>query len=117
MNAYSYPQWAAATGTHSRGHPMNILEAVAIEMPCQACGGRYEVPLKQILLSDEMLHEGCPVQTVEECPPLTYAGLVNEETIKELQRVWARLEEQARGASGELRLRLGSSLASGGSRP
>jgi hypothetical protein len=96
---------------------MDILESVAIEMPCQACGGRYEVPLRQILLSDKMLHDGCPVQTVEECPPLSYSSLVNEETIKELQRVWARLEEQARGAGGELKLRLGSSLATGGSRP
>jgi hypothetical protein len=95
---------------------MDILETVAIEMPCPACGGRYEVALKQILLSHEMLHEGCPVQTVEECPPLSYSGLVNEETIKELQRVWARLEEQARGTGGELRLRSGSSLASGGGR-
>jgi hypothetical protein len=95
---------------------MDILEAVAIEMRCQACGGRYEIPLKQILLSDEMLHEGCPVQVVEECPPLSFSGLMNEETIKELQIVWARLEEQARGAGGELRLRLGSSLASGVSR-
>jgi hypothetical protein len=96
---------------------MDILDAVAIQMPCEACGGRYEVPLRQILLSHEMLHEGCPVQTVEECPPLSHSGLVNEEIIKELQRVWARLEEQAHGAGGELRLRLGSSLASGGGRP
>jgi len=96
---------------------MDILDAVTIEMPCQACGGRYEVPLKQILLSHEMLHEGRPVQTVEECPPLNYSGLVNQEIIKELQRVWAGLEEQARGAGGELRVRLGSSLASGGRRP
>ena len=27
---------------------MDILEIVAIEIPCSACGGRYEVTLKQI---------------------------------------------------------------------
>lgn len=86
---------------------MDILDAAAIEIPCKVCGGRYEVPLKQILLSQEMLHEGCPVQTVEECPPLSYSSLVDQEVIKELQKVWERLEEEARGAGGELRLRLG----------
>jgi hypothetical protein len=47
---------------------MDILESVAIEVPCSACGGRYEVTLKQIALSQQMLHEGCPVQVVDECP-------------------------------------------------
>lgn len=84
---------------------MDILEKLAIEIPCSACGGRYEVTLKQILLSQKMLHEGCPVQVVEECPPLAYSGLVDHEVIQELQAVWARLEEKARGVGGELKLR------------
>jgi hypothetical protein len=84
---------------------MNILEAVAIEIPCSACGGRYEVTLKQVALSQGMMHEGCPVQVVDECPPLAYSGLVDQEVIEELQRVWARLEEKAHGAGGEVRLR------------
>jgi hypothetical protein len=86
---------------------MDILERVAIEIPCSACGGRYEVTLKQVLLSQGMMHEGCPVQIVDECPPLAYSGLVDEEVIQELERVWVRLEEKARGASGEVRLRAG----------
>ena len=86
---------------------MDILEKVAIEFPCSACGGRYEVPLKQVLLSQEMLHKGCPVQIVDECPPLAYSGLVDREVIQELQRIWVRLEEKARGAGGEVRLRSG----------
>ena len=56
---------------------MDILEIVAIEIPCSACGGRYEVTLKQIALSQQMLHEGCPVQVVDECPPLAYSGLMD----------------------------------------
>lgn len=86
---------------------MEILEAVAIEIPCSACGGRYEVTLKQIMLSHEMLHEGCPVQAETECPPLACSGLVDQEIVQELQAVWARLEEKAHGAGGELRLRSG----------
>jgi hypothetical protein len=84
---------------------MDILEKLAIEIPCSACGGRYDVTLKQILLSQKMLHEGCPVQVAEECPPLAYSGLVDREIIQELGTLWARLEEKTRGAGGEVKLR------------
>jgi hypothetical protein len=90
-----------------RGTFMDILEIVAIEIPCSACGERYEVTLKQVALSQQMLHEGCPVQVERECPPLFYSGLVGRELVQELQRVWARLEEKAREASGELKLHCG----------
>ncbi len=83
----------------------DILDFVAIEIPCSACRGRYEVTLKQVLLSQEMLHEGCPVRVETECPPLAYSGLVDQELVRELQGVWMRLEEKARGAGGELKLR------------
>ena len=87
-----------------RGTITGILEVVSIEIPCSACGGRYEVTLKQVALSQEMLHEGCPVHVETECPPLAYADLVDPELVQELQRVWVRLEEKARGAGGELKL-------------
>ena len=41
---------------------MDILEVVGIEIPCRNCGGRYEVSLKKIALSEQMLHDGCPVR-------------------------------------------------------
>ncbi|MGA7784500.1 MAG: hypothetical protein WB997_07645 [Candidatus Acidiferrales bacterium] len=63
--------------------------------------------LKQIALSQEMMHEGCPIQVESECPPLAYFGIVDQELVMELQRVWVRLEEKARGASGEVKLRSG----------
>jgi hypothetical protein len=86
---------------------MDILERLAVEVPCSTCGGRYEVTIKQVLLSQEMLHEGCPVQNANECPPLAYSELIDSETIKDLQRIWARLEEKLRGAGGEIKLRCG----------
>jgi len=86
---------------------MDILEFVAIEIPCVACGGRYEVTLKQVALSQKMLHEGCPIRVETECPPLAHSGLVDQELVQELQSVWGRLEEKARGTGGELKLRRG----------
>lgn len=83
---------------------MDVLDLVAIEIPCSACGGRYEVTLRQIALSQEMIHEGCPVQVVDECPPLAYSGLVDQELIQELRKAWVRLEEEARKAGGELKV-------------
>ena len=85
---------------------MDILEFVAIEIPCVACGGRYEVTLKQITLSQKMLHDGCPIRVETECPPLAQSGLVDQEIIQELQSIWGRLEEKVRG-TGELKLRRG----------
>ncbi len=77
---------------------MDILEAIAIELPCGACGGRYEVPLSHVLLSQHMLHEGCPVPThfATECEPMFYADLVDRELLEELQRIWQQIEVKAR---------------------
>jgi hypothetical protein len=83
---------------------MDILEIVAIEIPCSACGGRYEVTLKQIALSQQMLHEGCPVQVVDDGPPLAYSGLVDQKLGQELQKNLDAPRGKARGASGELKL-------------
>lgn len=83
---------------------MDILEIVAIEIPCKTCGGRYEVTLKQVALSQQIMHEGCPVRAETECPPLFYAGFVDRELTQDLQRVWARLEQEARAAAGEVKL-------------
>jgi hypothetical protein len=63
---------------------LDILEAVAIEIPCSARGGRYDLTFKQVALSQEMMHEGCPVQVEDECPPLAYSGVVDQEVVQEL---------------------------------
>ena len=83
---------------------MDILDTIVIQLPCSACGSRYELALKQILLSLNMLHEGCPVEVPTECPPSAYADLVKRERIEQLQRTWFELEENARAAGGSLLL-------------
>jgi hypothetical protein len=83
---------------------MDILDTVAVELPCPACGEQYRISLKQILLSEQMLHEGCPVpnQFTTECPPLYYADLAECGLIQELEEVWCRLEERAATGGGKL---------------
>ncbi len=81
---------------------MNILDAVAISMPCNSCGGRYQVPLRDVLLSHKILHQGCPVPQETECPPIFQSRLFERKDIDELQRTWAQLEQRARADGGEL---------------
>lgn len=83
---------------------MDILEAVAVELQCVSCGARYEITLRQVLVSEQMLHEGCPVpiQFTNECPPLYYADLVERDLILELERIWLRLEELVPATGGRL---------------
>jgi len=83
---------------------MDILEVVGIEIPCRNCGGRYEVSLKKIALSEQMLHDGCPVRAETDCPPLFLSRLVDRELIQDLQVIWSRLEKEARGVNGEVKL-------------
>lgn len=83
---------------------MDILEATAIELPCAACGGRDLVTLKEILLSQHMVHDGCPVPTQfsTECPPLYHADLIDHKLLHDLMQTWSRLEESAQAAGGKL---------------
>ena len=83
---------------------MDILEMVGIEILCRNCGGRYEVSLKKIALSQQMLHDGCPVRAETDCPPLFLSNLVDQELAQDLQNIWSRLEKEARGVNGEVKL-------------
>jgi hypothetical protein len=86
---------------------MNILDDISIELPCVVCGGQYQISLEKVLISEHMLHEGCPVPMpyTTECPPLSYGHLVDHHLIHELQQIWLRLEESANTAGGKLVLR------------
>lgn len=82
------------------GH--DILDSVAVSVPCGACEGRYDVTLRHILLAQDMMHAGCPVPDERECPPLTYAPLGTRQAIGELRRAWNELARETQHAGWEL---------------
>lgn len=86
---------------------MDLLTAAAIELPCDECGGRRAVTLRQILASQRILfHEGCLApQGERECPPAAFAPLVDGGLLDELERVWQQIEERAHVLGGELTVR------------
>lgn len=81
---------------------MNVLDTVGIRLPCQSCGGTYQVPLRDVLLSHTLLHEGCPAREETECPPVFQSRLFERKDIEELQRAWNQLDERARADGGRL---------------
>jgi len=81
---------------------MNILDTVGIRLPCQSCGGTYQVPLRDVLLSHTMLHESCPARQETECPPVFQSRLFERKDIEELQRAWNQLDQRARADGGQL---------------
>lgn len=83
---------------------MDILSVAAIRLPCSWCGESYEVPLRDILLSHKIMHEGCPVAEETECPPVFQSRLASEWAVKTLEQAWRRLERRAAADGGELLL-------------
>jgi hypothetical protein len=59
---------------------MNILDAVSIRLPCNACGQTYEVPLRDVLLSHTVARCGCPVTQETECPPVFQVRFIRSRT-------------------------------------
>ncbi len=80
----------------------DILQHVSVKVPCSACGLHYDVPLRQVLESQQLLHAGCPVTSETECPPVTYAALVNEATLRRFADAWTQLAAQVRSQGLEL---------------
>ncbi|MCC7415571.1 MAG: hypothetical protein IT176_00405 [Acidobacteria bacterium] len=87
---------APSTPTPSTAPGLDLLQYLAVRVPCAACGQHYEVSLRQVLLSQDLLHEGCPIHTETECLPLTYAALANEGALRDLERSWALLLDRVR---------------------
>ncbi len=81
---------------------MDILSVAAICVPCSWCGESYTVPLRDILLSHKIMHEGCPVAEETECPPIFQSRLASEWALKALDQAWRRLERRAAADGGEL---------------
>lgn len=82
---------------------MDILDAVAIRLPCKRCGQAYEVPLHDVLISHNIMKHGtCSISWETECPPLAQMFLAEDEDVVALQSAWKRLQERAQKDGGEL---------------
>ena len=81
---------------------MDLLSLAALRLTCPACGKSYAVPLRSILLSHQILHEGCPVAHETECPPAFQQRLASCAAVRDLDLAWKGLEQKARSAGGEL---------------
>jgi hypothetical protein len=80
----------------------DLLKQVAVLVPCAACGQHYTVSLRDVLMSQDMLHEGCPVCHETECLPLTYAALADEAAAREFERSWTQLLRKVRASGFDL---------------
>ena len=80
----------------------DILQQVAVRVPCASCGRHYEVTLRQVLMSHDMLNDGCPVCSETECLPLTYAQFADEAAVRDFERSWARVAQVVRTAGLDL---------------
>jgi hypothetical protein len=90
---------------------MNILEVLSVRIPHAAWGQFYEVPLSDILLSHQMLEQGCPVQDETECPPRFQTRLVSPDVLSDFVEAWSRLEASALQDDGVIVLRDSSEAA------
>ena len=81
---------------------MDVLKSVAVELPCNQCGRRYQVTLGQILSSQEALGHDCLARGETECEPLLDARLIDRDVIAAFVSAWERLERAARSSGGAL---------------
>ena len=82
---------------------MKILEAAALELPCNVCGGHFELPLVQLLESDEIVHGSCcEARTDDDCPPVVYSSMLPEQAMQALGEAWSELEGRASAVGGRL---------------
>ncbi len=81
---------------------LDLLQQIAVSVPCSACGQHYNITLRDVLMSQDMLHEGCPVCHETECLPLTYAALADEAALRDFEQSWSRLLHNVQAAGLEL---------------
>jgi hypothetical protein len=81
---------------------LDLLQHVGVLVPCATCGQHYTVNLRDVLASQEMIHEGCPVCREPACQPLSYAALADEGAAREFERAWIQLLAKVRTAGFEL---------------
>lgn len=81
---------------------MDILSVAAIRLPCPQCGRTYQVPVRDIVLSHHVMHEGCCAPVETECPPVFQARLATQEAANALENAWRELESRASASGGQL---------------
>ena len=84
---------------------MELLEHVVLKVPCATCGDDYDVPIRHVLESHELIHEFeqmwdevCPNYCREApCELIHYAALVDEraahDVVRSLTRAFGTLEK------------------------
>lgn len=92
---------------------MEILDSAAIKLLCRSCDQYYHVPLRDILLSSEIVHCGCPVPHETECPPVFQVRLCDTKVVERLQTAWREASRCAELAGGELVLLTANEKLSG----
>src|SRR5579884_81794 len=70
---------------------LDLLQQIAVSVPCPSCGQHYNITLRDVLTSQDVLHEGCPVCHETECSPLAYAALADEAALRDFEQSWSRL--------------------------
>jgi hypothetical protein len=86
----------------TRPAELDLLRQINVLVRCAACGRHYTVSLRDVLMSQEMIHEGCPVCHETECLPLTYAALANEAALREFDQSWSQSLQRVRAAGFDL---------------
>ena len=81
---------------------MNVVDLVRIELPCPSCGQRYPLSLSQVLIAQDMAHDGCSAHGEDECPQDFLAPIFDHDAILRLREAWAMLEDQATAIGGSL---------------
>ncbi len=84
---------------------LDLLQHVAVLVPCAACGHRYTVSLRDVLLSQDMMRDGCPVCHETECLPLTHAALADESALRAFDQSWSRLRQKVHAVGLDLTIR------------
>lgn len=82
----------------------DLLDAIAIELPCVVCEESYRVSLRKIQLSQLLMDEGCSVRHFADCPPAALFHLIDPAVVRDFEGAVRRIEAAAGGAGGHLAL-------------
>lgn len=93
---------AAASAGREMSEVADLLNVLALEMPCPLCGRDCRLPLKTLETSRGSLHPGCPLEDEHAGARVFYGPLLDPSLLGDLRSIWERLLQQARGAGGRV---------------